>query len=308
MFQFSFSIDERIKIILLRFLCLFIPLSRWRKQFRKRFIKDKDIFKELLSFFPYPYYLSKQYPFSALLPQKTLIIGSSHAMYGFIPDDDTINLGMASQDLYYSWKLYEKYVLQMPSLTNIVLFYSVFSPGFQLDKSSEFSRCAAYRLYFDIDYLDLDKSIIQKIEKVACKYHHEIAGNAPLSTPKLKPSRIPNSLTQEIAEKHLKHNCRSMLQNAYVQKIITLAKEKKQRLFIVLSPAREDYRRCLPDKSELFKFIYQTATDNPQIKLVDFYDDKSFINDDFSDNNHLFYSTGAKKLTDKLIAIIKEAA
>lgn len=299
--------DGRIKIFLIKALSLFIPLSRWRKQFRKYFIK-KNILRELLSFLPYPYYLRQQYPLSSVLHQETLVIGSSHAMYGIIPDENTVNLGMASQDLYYSWKLYEKYVRQMPFLTNIVLFYSVFSPGFQLDKSSEFPRCAAYRLYFDIDYLDLDKALAQKMEKNARKHEAEIAARAPLSVPELTPSQIPDILTQDFAEKHLKNNRRSNLQDTYVQNIIDLARKEKHRLFIVISPAREDYRRCLPDKHELFASVYGIAANNPQIRLVDFYDDKSFAGEDFSDNNHLLYSTGARKLTDKLNMLLRKSA
>ena len=39
----------------------------------------------------------------------TIALGSSHMQYGFIPDENEINLGSPSQDLYYIYNLYQKF-------------------------------------------------------------------------------------------------------------------------------------------------------------------------------------------------------
>lgn len=68
---------------------------------------------------------------------ETLVLGSSHARVSFIEDEKSINMGIDAQDLYYSYKLLEKYIHTIPNLKNIILYYGIFSPGHELDKSPQ---------------------------------------------------------------------------------------------------------------------------------------------------------------------------
>ena len=79
---------------------------------------------------------------------KTLVLGSSHGGYDFNPLflKNSFNMSLPSQDLYYSYHLYKKN--NTKKIKNIILFYSVFSPGFSLIKTSEKQRALLYKLIF----------------------------------------------------------------------------------------------------------------------------------------------------------------
>ncbi|MBR2524940.1 hypothetical protein IKE67_00590, partial [bacterium] len=56
---------------------------------------------------------------------NTVIFGSSHFKFGYLPQEHQYNIAMASQDLYYSYQFYKKYA---NGVKNVVLGYSYFSP------------------------------------------------------------------------------------------------------------------------------------------------------------------------------------
>ena len=96
------------------------------------------------------YYLKFKSLENKLSGIKNLILGSSHGVYGFLPNNNEFNLCFPSQDLYYALKLYEKYRFKCHNLRTIYLFYSVFSPGFELAESNEKWRCTWYQMFFNI--------------------------------------------------------------------------------------------------------------------------------------------------------------
>ena len=85
-----------------------------------------------------------------LLNTHTLVLGSSHGQYSFIPQKGEYNLCLPSQNLYYSCSLYKKYCSRLKNLKNIVLFHSVFSRSLELVKTNEDFRCYHYKKLFDI--------------------------------------------------------------------------------------------------------------------------------------------------------------
>ncbi|MDA3966818.1 hypothetical protein [Helicobacter sp. WB40] len=82
---------------------------------------------------------------------QDLALGSSHGNYGYIPNNNGFNLANTSQDLYTSYSLY-LYVQNLPLLKNIFLFYSIFSPGYNLILSGESHFATIYKLLYNIDY------------------------------------------------------------------------------------------------------------------------------------------------------------
>ena len=80
---------------------------------------------------------------------ETLVLGSSHANYNFLATEKEFNLGLNSQDLYNSYKLYESYS-KSTKLKNIIIFYSVFSEGFILDKTNSKDLALFYKLIYKI--------------------------------------------------------------------------------------------------------------------------------------------------------------
>ena len=84
---------------------------------------------------------------------QNLILGSSHGRDGFIPSTFDFNAANSSQDLYRAWKLYE-YVLKHngKKIKKIILFWSVFHAGLELEKTREFVRCIPYKGLYNIPY------------------------------------------------------------------------------------------------------------------------------------------------------------
>jgi len=85
---------------------------------------------------------------------ERLVLGSSHGQAavdtGIIPK--TFNLSIASQDMYQSFKLCEKYIPTLPHLKTIILFFSVFSSGAEMQKTVNAPLCQYYKNVFDIDF------------------------------------------------------------------------------------------------------------------------------------------------------------
>lgn len=81
---------------------------------------------------------------------RTLVVGSSHGDFGFDPAyvPEAFNLCSASQDLLHSTLLVEKMSRLNPTIANIVVFYSTFSPGHVLEKTSDKLKCAALKEVF----------------------------------------------------------------------------------------------------------------------------------------------------------------
>lgn len=230
---------------------------------------------------------------------QTLIIGSSHGDYAVNPLflKNTFNMSMSSQDLYYSYYLYKKN--NTKKIKNIILFYSVFSQGFNLIKTSEKQRCLLYSLIFDIPFQS--KIDILEIEKNKyIQYLNNLKKNLIIDNNYLGYEqhhffiKLNNSIKNR-AKKHYKENIRNNSQLIYIEKICKLAKNNNQNIFIVIPPAQEKYRSYIPKSDILFKKILET-TNKFKIKIFNFYEDKRFLSNDFWDSDHL-NNRGAIKLT-----------
>jgi hypothetical protein len=243
---------------------------------------------------------------------ETLILGSSHGDYGFNPQyfqKYSYNLASASQDLYYSYSLYEKFYSKIPKLKNIILFYSVFSPGFELEKTSEYQRCILFKDFFDISFKTLRENIVSE-EKAYKKIYKKIKRKLKIDENYRGYSQPEIFFEQEFTverktQVHLRENLRENNQLFYLKKLCESAINNSHEVVIVLSPAREDYKSCLPKSNELFNTLFELTNEN-NIKVFNFYDDENFINSDFGDFDHL-KPFGAVKLTQKINELINFA-
>lgn len=234
---------------------------------------------------------------------ETLVLGSSHGAYGYKAIDNEYNLSLSSQDLYYSYKLYEKYSTILTNLKNIVLFYSVFSNGFILDKTREKQRVLTYKnifnipilhpaLYFKIYNISFP-FYLGKVKNRMINYNH---GNIE------NPSFYCQCSPELRANSHYKNNLRPNKQNYWIENLINLAKENNINVFIILSPAKSAYKDCLPNSKDLFKDLLNSI-EGKEITLINLYDSDLFVDDDFGDWDHL-NSNGAEKLSNYVREII----
>lgn len=236
---------------------------------------------------------------SAAAELDTLVLGSSHADYGFDPahfGSPAYNWGMASEDLYVSYKLYELHGKHLPKLSTVIFFFSVFTPGFYLAKCSERLRLAVYKALFDVAYPE--HTFWRPWEA-----HARIIAASVQPEPGFNGFCRPQAFLGEDyslelrSEGHLKHNRRQLDQLDWLRKLSDLCAARGHRLVLAIPPARQDYRDALPPSPELFASLYALA--GGKHLILNYYADESFTREDFGDTDHL-NASGAAKLTVKI--------
>lgn len=230
---------------------------------------------------------------------RNLVLGSSHGRDGFVPGKYDFNLSNSSLDLYRIWHLY-KYVAEHNNkdLKNIIVFWSVFHPGLQLEKTREWTNCIPYKGLYNIDYafpLPMnDEFSINMLNKQA-----SVFVCPPNFRGKSNYSKGHNTKTDVLVQKHLKNTMRNNNQIKYMANIVKLARKKGHNVFVVLPPYRSDYLRCLPPDSVVYRELFEFLNKNQDVALLNFQNDSRFTDSDFNSPDHC-NEVGGRKLT-KLI-------
>lgn len=238
---------------------------------------------------------------------ETVILGSSHANYGFVPKASECNLGGNSQDLYLAYNMY-KYLAtnNLPKLKNIILFYDVFSDGSDLSKTRIHFVCIPYKLIYNIPYRR-ELAFKDRIIERKCQ---ECLDNNQFSVPKsYRGMSLYSTWNKDIevskrVESHLKNNRRIVSQTGYLDDIISLTKKNHHNLYIVTPPLRSDYCALLPKYEDIFKKLLKSIRGKKHVKLLNYQNDVDFKDKDFGDCDHL-NKQGAIKLANKIRKAIK---
>lgn len=231
---------------------------------------------------------------------EQISLGSSHGAYSFAPKyfkKMSYNLCSSSQDLYYSYRLYLT-LQNAEKLKTIYLFFSVFSTGLEVIRTSDKEICAYFKYFFNIDYQYPTEDNKFKKNIIACEHfisknkltHTNYLGYKPLFY--FYPENYSVNLR---AETHLRENQRDNCQFHYLHLLYQSILKNNQKLVIIIPPARKDYREALPEKSILFGRVKKFSNDN-KIELIDLYDMELFLESDFGDFDHL-NRNGAQKLS-----------
>jgi len=181
---------------------------------------------------------------------ELLALGSSHGAYGFNPllfsDLFAFSLCSASQDLYYSKMLLSRCIDRMPKCNTVILFYSVFSPGFDLQMTNEKYRCNIYSKYWSIPPQSSDFIINGDKKQVVLPI--KIAANVAKNFPRGydKPVLFYNSdPIEDRVLAHLKHNARENSQNIHLKEMAVDLSSSGIRFVVIIAPVRQDYIKCL---------------------------------------------------------------
>ncbi|MDE1995698.1 MAG: hypothetical protein KGI75_24575 [Rhizobiaceae bacterium] len=223
----------------------------------------------------------------------TLVVGSSHGDYGFDPSEveGSFNLCFRSQDLKHSYNLYRKISEECPSITTLVLFYSIFSPGSMIEKSPSSKEVSVVaNEIFDLNLSYEDPSLAALYTAVRGKFDEikiSLEGHAGFMPRVGKPFIGSNDVEKRVAD-HMKLNGRKEAL-PYLGMILDLAHALGHRMIIVLSPARSDYRQHAGAGSDLFSDIgpIVRAQKGREVRIVDLYSFEGFDDRDFGDFDHL---------------------
>lgn len=229
----------------------------------------------------------------------TMMLGTSHGEKGYRADDGEYNLACDFQDLYYSYGLYQRYA-DGHSLRNVLLTYSVFSPGHDTIMTKSATCCVAFKVLADIPYRNeevaraaglpgFEKTALRKAMRHLKKSfsEHNDHGNECAYW-----SCYANLTAKERAAGHLKNNNRGNDMSRYVRAMFAETKKRGQKLMVIIPPARKGYRDALPPKQQLFRELWAIKG----LFILDLFDNSSFGDSDFLDQDHLTM-TGAVKFT-----------
>ena len=284
-----------------RIVLALVPGRERRRRFRRLLKDGRAVFAE---HFVVPYW-----KFLALSRDRdrvsTLVVGSSHAYYGYFAEEGEFNLADVSCDLRRSFELLSYWLsCGMKGLRRVVLFYDVFSPGNVLERSSESFRLVPYvRLYgfrtdkprqdtgVGIPYAELDGIFERGLRGYHPQIDDDYRGNFGYG---FTPYRSPDEQLDRRVRGHLRLN--SGGESAYVERIRALLHGSGIGLTLVLPPLREDFRALLPDdRRSLLRGLDEAEVGREGLHILNLIDAPEFSRADFNDMDHL-NERGARKL------------
>jgi len=245
----------------------------------------------------------------------TLVVGSSHGDYGFDPAycEHSFNLCGRSQDLKHSYFLYRKAAEHCPTIQHVVIFYSVFSPGYVLEKvSSENDICPAINELFKLNLDYSDPKLIHLGERIKDKLDHvsiTLDGRHGFMPTVGKGFFAESYGAIHRANEHLKLN-NSTEANTFLIRTLLLARYLGHKPVIVIPPVRSDYKLATGgDGKLLYKSLLEIIFDyhiGCDIELLNLYDDPQFPDEDFGDFDHLHpLGNGAQRMSSMVSEVIK---
>lgn len=233
----------------------------------------------------------------------TLVLGSSHLMFGYLPSENEYNLAFPSQDLYSSYELYK--LFNNENIKNIIISFSVFTPGHKLCLGSVAEASAMLKVIYGVEYQHPELIDIEKTKKKEDFYRTEY--ERYLKKLKLKENyrgdllhhgkmRTGEKHIKDMAHKHMKNNTRENNNMPSCVDLINATRENNQNLIFILPPAVDCYKNELPSSEIIFEKLYEITQNQPHVKILNYYDSKDFDSSDFYDGDHL-KKKGAEKLT-----------
>ena len=240
---------------------------------------------------------------------STVALGNSHGAMGFNPCffPGSFNLCCRSQDLKYAALLHEKITATMPQVKNIVLFYSAFSPAFEMEKQpSEKVICPALNELFSLNVNYSDEYLMSIASKIKGKLDHipvDLTGQSGGYVPTSRTDHNHDYVKDRVF-KHLKYSKTGSVFR-HLELMLSRAVAHGHRVTIVIPPVRSDFRfLARHSSSHVFRSLLAMAN-RPALKsyvnVVNLWESRLFVDAHFDDCDHLKYaSDGSEILTVKV--------
>jgi hypothetical protein len=232
---------------------------------------------------------------------KSIVVGSSHGDCSFDPKycDDSFNLCFRALDLKHSYFLYKRMAEFLPKLENVVVFYSIFSPGNFLEKSPDRKIGPILKAIFQLEshyQLDeltqlhevvksaLDDGLRENIEDGVAQLYG-FRGFLPLNKAAISPEKYEERLLS-----HIKLNYQAGA-DVYLYKILALADRLGHKVCLTTSPMPSACRRFLQERlGDPFQEMREAVSPYQArglARILDFYHDDRFQDEHFIDIDHL---------------------
>lgn len=238
-----------------------------------------------------------------------LFLGSSHTQMGInsnaFEQNAAYNLAISSQDLYNSCELYKKYCKEIPNLKNIFIEYSVFSAGYEIEKSINSRFAYYYNFVFGIPFKYLTKSNFVK-SNINLVYKKAMRG---YKLPKGYNGYLDyvtyydENIAIRDVKAHIKHATRNNKQEQYIKQTIELANSLEQNVYVLVPPHSSTYITYIKEEANKMEYTLEdlfaplnNLKKEIDLKILNYFDSKEFCDEDFYDWEHLNPS-GALKWT-----------
>jgi hypothetical protein len=263
---------------------------------------------------PNDYKLKRRYLDKNALQIETLILGSSHALYGINPEyfaTKTFNGSNISQSINYDYQIIKKYEKDLKNLKTLILPLSYFTLFRKLEDGTQAWRIKNYVIYYGINtphsFTDYSELLSVKFElnlrRIQSNY---IKNKNNITCSKLgwgNDFKSENSKDLEKTGKTaaLRHSKDSTNYNENfntLNKIIALCKKNNVKVMLLTTPTFATYRENL-NKKQLqitLNAAQKMIATHDNCYYVNLFKDTSFIASDFYDADHL-NELGAKKLS-----------
>lgn len=233
---------------------------------------------------------------------QTLVLGSSHGASAFDPAHlpGSFNLCHRSLDLKHSYYLYRRVTDLCPDLKNLVLFYSVFSPGGVLERSPTdadigplFSALFELDVEYQADSLNaLTAALTRQIQEGMAATLIQEAAHLEGHAGFLPDDRAlaPAEAFDHRLLSHIKLNYESGA-DYYLLKMLAIANNLGHNVHIVIPPVTTMYRKAVGARSSLlFRELIEVVASFPwrvPVKVMNGYDDEAYADGFFIDSDHL---------------------
>lgn len=254
---------------------------------------------------------------------ETLILGSSHTMYGVNPeyfDDNAFNLSHVSQTIDIDYEMLKQYKPQMPNLKTVVLRLSYTTLFEKLNNAPEEWRLKDYTIYYD---LPVKNKLVHHSEVLSIKWKtnlDRIYNYYVLNKTEQKCNSVGwgtdadsnNSKDLErtgplTAKKHTIENKSLYNENLKtLQSIMKFCKDNHIKVILVTLPAYKSYIENL-DKEQLESTINagkRMEDTYVNCKYYNFLYNDEFEANDFFDADHL-NEKGAQKFSLLINSLLK---
>ena len=252
---------------------------------------------------------------------ETLILGSSHSLYGLDPvyfSSQTYNASQVSQPLDFDFHILKKYENNLKNLKTVILPISYFTLFFNLETSLESWRIKNYMIYYDLnssksmsDYFELSSNKLNvNLKKLVSFYVNDDKTTFCSELGWGTSYKSKNSLTLTkvgpiSAERHtILGKDSTLIADVFEKNIVVLnsllewSKQRDVKVLLLTPPAYSSYYDNL-DTEQLLITINKTkeiCSEYDNCNYDNMLKDSIFVASDYYDGDHLS-EIGAKKLS-----------
>lgn len=264
---------------------------------------------------PNPYKTKKEQLIKHSNEIETIVLGSSHAYFGFRPEfiPRSFSLANTSQDYHYDLFLVEKYASKCSNLKTLILpisYFSFFSKGFEEGKEDSWTHAINYKIYMDCPFhsdfskynfeLSNPTTYVGKLRSLISGSKIQCDSLGWGEAYKLE-DKLPTWETKdatEAAKRHTNDDWSALDRNiADFESIVQYCKSHSVKLILITTPTWPAYYEKLDSKqlSKMYSIIQQMQ-EKYNLPYYNYLKDNRFEPEDFYDSDHLS-NVGAKKFT-----------